>query len=45
MDNVEVGVLDFDAFQVGLRIDGAFDFQAGRGRRGADQFDDRQMVG
>jgi hypothetical protein len=44
MNSVEVGILDLDAFLIGPRIDGAFDFQAGRGGCRADQFDNRQMV-
>jgi hypothetical protein len=45
VNGVELGVSDFDAFLVGVRVDGAFDLQSGRGRRRADQFDDREAVG
>ena len=45
MDSLELGVCDLDAFLIEPRIDVAFDFQAGVGRRRGDQFDHCQAVG
>ena len=45
VESGHLGVAEFDAFFVGPRIERAFDFQAGSGRRGADQFDDGEAIG
>src|SRR6266576_5230044 len=44
VERLHLGIADFDAFLVGRAIERALDFQAGFGRRGSDQLDDRHAI-
>src|SRR5450432_932515 len=44
VEGLHLGIADFDAFLVGRGIERALDLQAGFGRRGSDQLDDRHAI-